>query len=154
MHQRRVEIRWADLDAYAHVYHPVYLTYMEGARDQWLSRVLEPHGRIWDYVVARVAIDYRGALGLADGVAVVRCQLERVGRSSFTTRESVLAPDGRLASQAEVVIVAWDPASGRSRPLSDAERAALERELPAAVEAAAEHGDADQGRKPGDVAGA
>jgi acyl-CoA thioester hydrolase len=131
MHERRIEIRWSDLDAYAHVYHPVYLTYMEAARDQWLGRVFEVRGRIWDYVVARVAIDYRGALGLADRAAVVRCRLERIGRSSFTTRESVLAPDGRVAAEAEVVIVAWDPASGRSRPLSDAERAALEREAPA-----------------------
>lgn len=40
-----------------------------------------------------------------------------------------MAPDGRLAAEAEVVIVAWDAASGRPRRLSDAERTALEREL-------------------------
>jgi acyl-CoA thioester hydrolase len=129
MHERRVEIRWSDLDAYAHVYHPVYLSYLEAARDQWLDRVLELGGRVWDYVVARVAIDYRGALSLADGAAVVGCRLQRIGRSSLTTREEVRAPDGRCAVEAEVVIVAWDPASGRARPLSEAERAALEREL-------------------------
>jgi acyl-CoA thioester hydrolase len=129
MHERRIEIRWSDVDAYAHVYHPVYLTYMEAARDQWLGRVFDLRGRIWDYVVARVTIDYRGALALSDGVAVVRCQLQRIGTSSFTTREQVLGPDGRLATDAEVVVVAWDPASGASRPLTDDERAALEREL-------------------------
>lgn len=129
MHERRIEIRWSDLDAYAHVYHPVYLTYMEAARDQWLGRVFELRGRIWDYVVARVTVDYRGALELTDGTAVVRCQLQRIGRSSFTTRERVLAPDGRTATDAEVVVVAWDPSSGASRPLTDAERAALQREL-------------------------
>src|SRR6266542_53838 len=129
MHERRIEIRWSDLDAYAHVYHPVYLTYMEAARDQWLGRVLELRGRIWDYVVARVTIDYRGALALADGAAVVRCRLQRIGRSSLTTREQVLAPDGRVAAEAEVVIVAWDATTGGSRPLEQVERAALEREL-------------------------
>jgi acyl-CoA thioester hydrolase len=129
MHERRIEIRWSDLDAYAHVYHPVYLTYMEAARDQWLGRVLELRGRIWDYVVARVTIDYRGALALADGTAVVRCRLQRIGRSSLTTREQVLAPDGRVAAEAEVVIVAWDATTGGSRPLEQVERAALEREL-------------------------
>lgn len=129
MHERRVEIRWSDLDAYAHVYHPVYLSYLEAARDQWFDRVFGLDGRIWDYVVARVAVDYRGELRLADGSAVVRCRLERIGRSSFTSREEVLAPDGRQAVEAEVVIVAWDPAVGRSRPLSDAERGALEGEL-------------------------
>ncbi len=126
MHERRIEIRWSDLDAYAHVYHPVYLTYMEAARDQWLGRVLELRGRIWDYVVARVTIDYRGALALADGAAVVRCRLQRIGRSSLTTREQVLAPDGRVAAEAEVVIVAWDATTGGSRPLEQVERAALE----------------------------
>jgi acyl-CoA thioester hydrolase len=129
MHERRIEIRWSDQDAYAHVYHPVYLTYMEAARDHWFGRVFELNSRVWDYVVARVTIDYRGALELADGAAVIRCQLLRIGRSSFTTREQVLAPDGRTASEAEVVIVAWDPSAGASRPLSDAERGALEREL-------------------------
>jgi len=129
MHERRIEIRWSDLDAYAHVYHPVYLTYMEAARDQWLGRVLELRGRIWDYVVARVTIDYRGALALADGAAVVRCRLQRIGRSSLTTREQVLAPDGPVAAEAEVVIVAWDATTGGSRPLEQVERAALEREL-------------------------
>lgn len=129
MHERRIEIRWSDLDAYAHVYHPVYLTYLEAARDQWFGRVFELDGRAWDYVVARVAIDYRGTLSLADGAAVARCRLERIGRSSFTTREQVLAADGRLTAEAEVVIVAWDPASGGSRPLSGEERAALERQL-------------------------
>lgn len=131
MHERRIEIRWSDLDAYAHVYHPVYLSFLEAARDQWLSRVLGLGGRVWDYLVARVAIDYRGALDAGDGVAVARCRLLRIGRSSVTTQEEVLAPDGRVAAEAEVVLVAWDPASGRSRPLLDGERAALERELAA-----------------------
>lgn len=130
MHERRVEIRWSDLDPYAHVYHPVYLGYLEEARDQWISRVLgDGGGHGWDYVVARVAIDYRAALERADGAAVARCRLVRIGRSSFTTREEVLAPDGRLAAEAEVVIVAWDPAARRSRPLLEAERAALAHEL-------------------------
>jgi acyl-CoA thioester hydrolase len=129
MHERRIEIRWSDLDAYAHVYHPVYLSYLEEVRDQWLHRVLGLDGRVWDYVVARVAVDYRGTLGLADGGVVARCQLKQIGRSSLTTTEEVLAPDGRLAAEAEVVIVAWDAASGRARPLSDAERAALQHEL-------------------------
>lgn len=129
MHERRIEIRWSDLDAYGHVYHPVYLSYLEEVRDQWLHRVFDVDGRIWDYVVARVAIDYRDTLGSADGAVVARCQLKQIGRSSLTTREEVLAPDGRLAVEAEVVIVAWDAASGRARPLSDAERTALEHEL-------------------------
>lgn len=129
MHERRIEIRWSDLDAYAHVYHPVYLTYLEAARDEWLARMFQLDGRIWDYVVARVAIDYRGELRLTDRAGVVRCRVARIGRTSFTSSEEVLAPDGRLAAQAEVVIVAWDTTAGRARPLTEPERTALEADL-------------------------
>ena len=125
MHEKRIEIRWSDLDAYGHVYHPVYLGYLEEARDEWLDRLFGLDGQVWDYVVARVAIDYRGELRHGDREAVARCRVERVGNSSVTTREEVLAGDGRLAAEAEVVLVARDAATGRSRPLSDEERRAL-----------------------------
>ena len=130
MHEKRIEIRWRDLDAYGHVYHAVYLSYLEEARDDWLRRVLAlGDGTIWDYVVARVAIDFRGELRGDAGEATAQCRADRIGRSSLTTRERVLAPDGRLAAEAEVVVVARDPATGESRPLTEHERAALEREL-------------------------
>ena len=125
MHEKRIEIRWSDLDAYGHVYHAVYLGYLEEARDEWLDRLFGLDGRVWDYVVARVAIDYRGELRHEDREAIARCRVERVGNSSVTTREEVLGPDGRLAAEAEVVLVARDPVSGRSRPLSEEERRAL-----------------------------
>ena len=40
MHERRVEIRWRDMDAYGHVNNAVYLTYLEWARDEWIQGVL------------------------------------------------------------------------------------------------------------------
>jgi acyl-CoA thioesterase FadM len=46
-----------------------------------------------------------------------------------TTREEIVTAAGELAAEAEAVLVARDPETGRSRPLSDPERAALEREL-------------------------
>ena len=126
-HEKRLEIRWRDLDAYGHVYHGTYLAYLEEGRDAWLRAVLGlADGDVWDYVVARIAIDYRGELRGAGGQAVVRCRVERVGRSSVTTREEIYDAEGRLTAEAEVVVVARDPATGGSRPLADAERAALE----------------------------
>ena len=126
MHEKRLEIRWRDLDSYGHVHHGVYLTYLEEARDEWLRHVLGlGEGTVWDYVVARVAIDYRGELRGSGGEATVRCGVARVGRSSVTTREEVRAADGRLAAEAEIVIVARDPETGESRPLTQEERTAL-----------------------------
>ena len=96
MHEKQIEIRWRDQDAYGHVNNAVYLTYLEEVRDEWLERSLGDSGDAWGYVTARVAIVTVG---------------------------------GVLGAEAEAVLVARDTETGRSRPLSDAERAALEREL-------------------------
>ena len=53
--------------------------------------------------------------------------LERIGNSSITLREEIRTRDGELSAEAEAVLVARDRETGRSRPLTDAERAAFER---------------------------
>jgi len=127
VHEKQIEIRWADLDVYGHVNNAVYLTYLEEVRDEWLARVHDDPSAIMSYVLARAAIDFRRELTLADGTIVARCSLARFGTSSVTTREEILSSNGELAAEAEAVLVARDPESGRSRPLTDEERAALER---------------------------
>jgi acyl-CoA thioester hydrolase len=128
MHEKRIEIRWRDQDAYGHVNNAVYLTYLEEVRDEWLERTIGTGEAPWDYVIARVAIDFRRELRQADDEVVVRCRLARVGTSSVTTREEILTPGGGLAAKAEAVLVARDRESGRSRPLTPEERAAFERD--------------------------
>src|SRR5262249_9974565 len=127
-HSKRIEIRWRDLDVYGHVNHVVYLTYLEESRDEWLGRVLGDPGDVWNYVVARVEIDYRREVGLEDDVVVAECRLGRIGMSSVRTSERILTLAGDVAAEAEAVLVARDRETGRSRPLTDPERAAFERE--------------------------
>ena len=129
MHEKEIEIRWRDQDAYGHVNNAVYLTYLEEVRDEWLERALGDSGDAWGYVTARVAIDFRRELTQDDDAIVARLWLTRIGTSSVTTREEIVTVGGELAAEAEAVLVARDTETGRSRPLSDAERAALEREL-------------------------
>ncbi len=131
MHEERLRIRWRDMDGYGHVNNAVYLTYLEECRDAWVQEVLGPVTDTWDFVLARVAIDYREELTQDDGEIVVTCRLERIGRSSITTREEIRKRDGMLAAEASSVIVPRDPSTGRSRPLRDEERAALEAALAA-----------------------
>ena len=131
-HEKRIEIRWRDLDAYRHVNNAVYATYLEEGRDEWMERTLGEAGDLWDFVLARVAIDFRQELRLEDDVVVVSCRLERIGNASLTLREEIRMADGTLAAESEAVLVARDRTDGRSRPLSDVERKALERALSAA----------------------
>lgn len=126
-HEKQIEIRWRDVDAYFHVNNAVYATYLEECRDEWLERSLGDAGDLWDYVLARVAIDFRRELRLEDKAVVVSCRLERMGTSSLTLREEIRTREGELSAEAEAVIVARDRQSGRPRSLTEAERDAFER---------------------------
>jgi acyl-CoA thioester hydrolase len=129
VHEKRIEIRWHDVDAYQHVNNAVYATYLEECRDEWVDRAIDGVGDVWDYVLARVAIDFRRELRLEDEEVVVSCALERIGNSSITLREQIRTREGEFAAEAEAVLVARDRESGRSRPLTEAEREAFERSL-------------------------
>jgi acyl-CoA thioester hydrolase len=129
VHEKRIEIRWRDVDAYLHVNNAVYATYLEECRDEWLARTLDGIGDVWDFVLARVAIDFRRELRLEDEWVVVSCRLERVGTSSVTLREKIKASEGWVAAESEAVLVARDREAGGSRPLTEVERRALERVL-------------------------
>jgi acyl-CoA thioester hydrolase len=121
-----IRIRWRDVDAYGHVNNAVYLTYLEEARDRWVRDVFGPE---MNFVIARIAIDYRRELSLDDGEVVVNCAAAGYGTSSIRTREQIHAKAGWLAAESESVIVAHDEASRSSRPLTDDERATLDRAI-------------------------
>jgi acyl-CoA thioester hydrolase len=129
-YEQRIEVRWRDVDALRHVNNAVYATYLEECRDGWLERVLGDDGALWDYVLARVAIDFRREIGLDEEAVLARVTLVRIGTSSLTLREEIRLLDGTLAAEAESVIVARDHETGRSRPLTEVERAALGAALP------------------------
>jgi acyl-CoA thioester hydrolase len=125
-HEKRIEIRWRDLDALRHVNNAVYATYLEEARDEWFVRALGAEGSFWDFVLARVAIDFRRELTQDDDALVVKTRLVRIGTSSLTFREEIVSLEGWVAAEAESVVVARDSDTGRSRAVTVAERKALE----------------------------
>jgi acyl-CoA thioester hydrolase len=119
---KRVEIRWRDMDAFRHVNNAVYLTYLEETRDEWFLEVLGNGLLLNDFVLARCAVDYRSSLTQEDGHVDVELRCTRVGRSSVTTAERIIVPGdgGRVAAEAEAVLVHYDWKTGTSRPLTDA----------------------------------
>ena len=118
-HEKRVEIRWSDVDAYMHVNNAVYATYLEECRDEWVDATLGEAGDSWDFVLARVAIDFRRELRLEDEEVLVSCALARIGNSSVTLSEQIRTRDGELAAEAEAVLVARDR---EARTLAAADR--------------------------------
>ena len=123
VHEERIRIRWRDVDNYGHVNNAVYLTYLEEARDTWTHRVL---GDRFDFVIVRIAIDYRRELSLDDEEVLVRCQGAGYGRSSIRTTEQIITSDGTVRADAASVIVAHDPDTRSARALTDDERTLLD----------------------------
>ena len=111
MHEVSIPIRWRDVDNYGHVNNAVYLNYLEECRDRLVDDLFGTD-EAWDFVLARVAIDYRSELTQADGEVRVRCGVRGFGTSSVRTWERVEKRDGSLAAEAESVIVPRDPTEG------------------------------------------
>lgn len=121
-----VDVRWRDVDSLDHVNHAVFLTYLEEGRDAFYTATL---GGDPVYVVARLEIDLRAEVRYPDRRVTVRIEVERLGTTSLTTRETVLTPSGEAAAEARVVTVRWDASQHRPVPFSGAERAKLEQAM-------------------------
>jgi acyl-CoA thioester hydrolase len=136
-----VEVRFRDLDALGHVNNAVYLTYLESARIAWWLHVTRRSGlAALDMMLARVEVDYRSPVRFGESLDVgVRCA--SLGRSSFVVELEVSERSARrLIAEARKVLVSYDFASGRSRPLTPELRALIVAQDPDARDETAARG--------------
>ena len=122
-----VEVRFRDLDALGHVNNAVFLTYLESAR---IAYWLELTGRTGldavDMILARVEIDYRSQASYREQLDV-GARIAAVGKKSLTMELRVVAREPqRLVAESRNVMVFFDYAANRSRPLPDELRGKLE----------------------------
>lgn len=117
-----VDVRWRDTDALGHVNHAVFVTYLEEGRDAFFSQML---GSDPIYVVVRLEVDLRAEVRHPDRRVTVRIEVERLGTTSLTTRETILTSSKEVAAEARVVTVRWDPGHRKPIPFSDAARTRL-----------------------------
>lgn len=122
-----VPVRFSDLDAMGHVNNARYLTFLEEARFAFLAAIAGNDRSLSDggMVMARVECDYRRPIGSQREPLKVSVGVAAVGRSSFTLVSEILATDGVVAAHARVVLVGYDYAGTRSRPLTTRERDSL-----------------------------
>ena len=141
-----VEAVFGDLDAMGHVNNVVYLKWIETARIAYWIRVTgqkahagvpetggashEPgpgimSGVLIDMILARTEIDYRSPVSYGETLDVfVRTSL--IKRSSLVFYYAVVSrTDGRTVADAKTVIVCYDYAGLRSKPVSPELRASI-----------------------------
>jgi acyl-CoA thioester hydrolase len=120
-HRTTLQVRFRDIDAFAHVNNAVFFSYVEQARIRYLLDVLQP-GVDFDrlpLILARVELDYRSPIAFGEDVTV-ETRVDRVGRSSFGMSHRMLAgPEGRLVGDVHTVLVTYDYSNARSMPVPE-----------------------------------
>jgi len=123
-------VRFGDLDAMRHLNNVVFLRYFETARIAYLRELVpghdpaQPEAGGFGLIFAACEIAYRSPAAFDEEVAV-HCRAESPGNSSFRVAFQMLVGE-RLIAEGHGVLVGYDYSEGRSRPLPDALRAAIE----------------------------
>ena len=116
-HRTTLQVRFRDIDAFAHVNNAVFFSYVEQARIRYLLDVLQP-GVDFDrlpLILARVELDYRSPIAFGEDVTV-ETRVDRVGRSSIGMSHRMTAgTDGRVVGDVRTVLVTYD--YGVARPM-------------------------------------
>jgi acyl-CoA thioester hydrolase len=141
---KRIEIRWRDLDGFGHVNNSTYLTYLEEARDQYLTDVLGE--AVHRTVIRHIEVDFVSGLTQADDYVDVEVSLTGAGSSSVTLDERIVSTmDGRVAATARTVMVHTDETRNASAPWPPPSRDAIDAQLGAGRDA----GPPSRARRPG-----
>jgi acyl-CoA thioester hydrolase len=118
-----VDMRWMDMDAYAHVNNSAYLAYLEEAR---IAMFFDSYDASFakGTVIARHEIEYlRPIVYHQEGLAI-EAWVDQIRAASFTVHYEIFNRD-TLASRASTTCVRYDFDTARPRRFSTAERELL-----------------------------
>ncbi len=119
-----IQVRWRDLDAFAHVNNAVFASYLEVARTEvWRQRFAGRPTMEIPFFVRRLEIDFKRPVSLEDEVRVWL----RVGeiRGASFDFEYLVEANGSVAAVASTTLASVDAASGRPVRIAEDLRAIL-----------------------------
>jgi len=119
-------VRFGDTDAMAHVNNAKFLTYLEDARVGFFRHVSGDRIGLGQLILARTEIDFVRPILFGRGPVRTTVWVTDVGTKSFRMGNR-MEQDGEVVGRARAVMVAYDYAAGGSRPITDEERAVLEK---------------------------
>ena len=120
-----IQVRWRDLDAFAHVNNATFASYLEMARTVvWRQRFGGREAMDVPFFVIRLEIDYKRPVDLYDDVRVWL----RVGeiRGASFNFEYVVEANGAVVAEAVTTLACVDNSTGRPVRMDPGLRATLE----------------------------
>lgn len=124
----QVRVPFVDVDSTQRIHYTAMLRYMEVAEHELMRSLGFPYATtLQDISCPRVhvACDYRSAVRY-DDILTIEARVDHVGRSSWTIAYTArVAPEGVVAAEGKMTMVAIDVQTERVRTLPDELRAAL-----------------------------
>ena len=128
--QRRFYVPYHDLDVLNHLNHAAYFPYMETLRCDYYLPLLGPldPSRL-DIIIAEASCRYLAPVGYGSELVGEVAPARPLGTTSFTLlyRFSI-AGTGTVAARGRTVVVCFDYAANRKKPIPPDRRAVLERD--------------------------
>jgi len=137
-HRYLCHVRFSDVDVYGHVNNVKYFEYFQEARIAFILALAgDDPGTGLRQVVARIDVDYKRPILFRPEPYLIETWVTHVGTSSYALDARIVDEQAAstVYSTAQVRLVAFDPGTQRSRPLSSEERSRLEQALADAVPA-------------------
>jgi acyl-CoA thioester hydrolase len=128
MFQAQLQVRWGDSDRFGHVNNAKIVEYVQEARIQFLkysAQQLNIPETDAAAVIRKIEIEYFATIVDDSGPLVVDITTLWVRNSSYAARHIVKDKNGVVCAIADVVLVALDLATAKSRKVSDLEREVL-----------------------------
>lgn len=119
-HRSDIQVRFADTDALGHLNNASFALYAEHARLDFLRTL---GGAVEALILAHLALDFRSQVKYGERIRVMTW-VEKVGTTSITLRQRVLAEE-RTAADVRSVVVHFDYAAQRPVPIADEVRRRL-----------------------------
>lgn len=123
-----VPVRFRDIDVGGHAHHSHALAYFEEARWRYWTDVAgrEARAEAVDYILAEARLRYRARI-LHPDILSVGVRAESVGRTHVELAYEVRTGRDEVAVTGSTILVMYDYAAGRSKPVPDDLRVRLER---------------------------
>ncbi|MCA1980610.1 MAG: acyl-CoA thioesterase [Calditerrivibrio sp.] len=114
MYSCEVEVRYADLDAYGHVNHATFLTYLETVRTKlFINEFNELLTKNIFLIIVRVECDYKHPIHLGDKV-IIDIKTDEIKRTSFTLSYTIHNGNGITYAEAKTTLVSFDNSKKRA----------------------------------------
>ena len=127
-----IEVAWGDMDAFGHVNNTVFFKYFESTRIAYM-RSLETKGAgdtSFTPVVVSTRCDFLSPVVFPDTV-VGETWVAKLGNSSLTMEYQLTSrAQNQVVAKGEAVLVNFDSATGRPRPIAEDLIARIETDTP------------------------